>query len=119
MAVNAFIITFGMLLMFGLFGALGLVGGFATLPSPAELLLGSQPTPTPFVLFPSPTPTGRSAVAPTPTRLPASAPASSPTGGAANVARTLLRLWIFGSFFLALWPAGLAGYLTYSRLART
>ena len=111
-AINAFIITFGMLLMFGSVGALGFAGGFATLPSASELLLGDDPTPEPFVLFPSPTPRGQIAPTPTPTR------ATAADDGAGNAARSLLRLWIFGSFFLALWPAGLAGYLTHRALTQ-
>jgi hypothetical protein len=116
MAVNAFIVTFGMVLPFGLVGALGLVSGFATLPSPAEPLLGPTSSPASFVLFPSPTPTVRAAAARTP--IPTPTPASASRSDTISTALALVRLFVFGSFFLAPWPTGLAGYLTYSHLSQ-
>lgn len=112
--IFSYIVSYGLLLTFGLIALFGFAIGFATLPSATDVLFPSTPTP---------------AVRVTPTRTldnrgipvdPAQASAATKETGSSPWAgvRTFIRLIVFGAAFLALWPGWYGGYTVVSRLRR-
>lgn len=99
MGVFTYLVSYGLLLTFGLLAMLGLTLGFATLPSPSDMLSSST-------TFSTPTPTSRAASST------ASTVKDAPKTSTADRLRGFVRIIAFGTAFLAIWPAFLAGSLT-------
>lgn len=98
MGVFTYLVSYGLLLTFGLLAMLGLTLGFATLPSPADML--SSPA------ISTPTPTSRTASSS------ATIVKDTPKTSTADQLRGFVRIIALGTAFLAIWPAWLAGSVT-------
>lgn len=104
-----YLVTYGMLLTFGLLAVITLALGFTTLPSPADLLGTSSSSSTSFTTTPTPR---ASSPAATKTAT-AAAPAKTPAQQAGDTIRSLVRIIAFGAGFLAIWPAWFVGSLAW------
>lgn len=108
-----YLITYGLLLTFGLLAVVTLMIGFATLPSVGDLLgtssSAASTSSTSFYTTPTPRASSPSATKTTT----AATPAKTPAQQASDTIRSLVRIIAFGAGFLAIWPAWFVGSLAW------
>lgn len=127
--IFSFLVSYGLLLTFGLLAILSLGIGFATIPSLGDTLYPAQPTVDYSSIFATSVPvpnttsgkaSATAAASQTATAKQYATPAATTkTASPWNTARLAIRIIVFGAAFLALWPGWLGASVAKAHFERT